>query len=140
MKKVISLLLAVLMMFSVCTVAFAETSAEGEGQTTTEAVPDDGTGDTETPAEGEEETPDLSDVQWILDLPFWTVKAGSKVAKVAAKLVIVYLKVAKIFGLVEKDAMDYVIEFILNALENQETPEETTTVAPAEETTAPVAA
>lgn len=132
MKKIISLFLALLMAFSVVTVAFA-TDAEVSEETSTTA-----------PAEGTEEDADeiidLGEYQWILDLPFWTVKPALKFAKIAFKLVSVYLKVAKIFGLVEEDMDDMILGAITDLLENSMNGEsaEDTTVEP--ETTAAVAA
>ncbi len=108
MKKVISILLAVLMMFSLVSVAFA--------------TEDTGTTDipvTEAPEEGTESIiPDLGEYNWILDLPFWTVGPALKFAKIALKLVSVYLKVAKIFGLVEKDMDDYIIDIIKGMIDD----------------------
>ncbi len=116
MKKLISILLAVLMVFSLVTVAFAaDEGAEAPG---TEAA------DPSAPAEGEEGTesiiPDLGEYNWILDLPFWTVGPALKFAKIALKLVSVYLKVAKIFGLVEKDMDDYIIDLITGMIKDAE--------------------
>ncbi len=122
MKKFISILLAMLMVFSLATVAFAE------GETTTEP-------EVSAPAEDGSIIPDLGDYDWILDLPFWTVGPALKFAKIALKLVNVYLKVAKIFGLVDKDLSDYIMEAIVGMMENAEKGEETET-AP-EATTAP---
>lgn len=127
MKKIISLLLAVLMAFSFVTVTFA---TEGEAET---VAPEE----TTAPAEGEEgaegET-DFGDLQWIMDLPFWTVKSGLKFAKIALKLVNVYLKVGKIFGFVEQDMGDMLMSAIIDLMKqtqnSEEAPEETT-VAPA---------
>ena len=107
MKKFISLLLAVLMAFSFVTVAFAEET-------------------TEAPAE--EEIIDLGEYNWILDLPFWTVGPALKFAKIALKLVTVYLKVAKIFGLVEKDMDDYIIDVIKGLIENAQNADANTEV------------
>lgn len=135
MKKIISLLLALLMTFSVVTVAFAEGTEETTAPTETTAPA------TEEGEEGEEGATDFGDLQWIMDLPFWTAKSGLKLAKVAFKLVSVYLTVAKIFGLVDKDMGDMLLEAIIGLIESsqngEEVPEETT-VAP--ETTAAVAA
>ncbi len=126
MKKIISLLLAVLMAFSAFTFAFAADVDTAEP--VDPPVAEEGT--EEAPADGEESTiPDLGNVEWILDLPFWTVKPAAKVAKIALKLVIVYLKVAKIFGIVDKDASDYVLEFIMDAIADA-TEDTTTTLAP----------
>ena len=136
MKKIISLLLALLMTFSVVTVAFAEGTEETTAPTeTTAPATDEGE---EGEAEGETE---FGDLQWIMDLPFWTAKSGLKMAKVAFKLVSVFLKVGKIFGLVDKDMGDMLLEAIIDLIESsqngEEVPEETT-VAP--ETTAAAAA
>lgn len=141
MKKIISLFLALLMAFSVVTVAFAtdgtdaapdtETSTPAEGGET-EGEENEGSEDDSTAA------PDLGELDWLLDLPFWTVGPAFKFAKIAFKLVTVYLKVAKIFGLVDKDMGDMALELIMGLIkdaENGNAPEEDTT-AP-ETTTAP---
>lgn len=112
MKKIISLFLALLMAFSVVTVAFAE--GEADAETTTVVNVDDTTA---APEEGET---DFGDLQWILDLPFWTVKSGLKIAKIAFKLVSVYLTVAKIFGIVDKDMSDMLLEAIVELIKNSQ--------------------
>lgn len=123
MKKVISLFLALLMAFSVVTVAFATDAEVTVPETTT----------SENAENTESEYPiDLGEFQWILDLPFWTVGPALKFAKIALKLVNVYLKVAKIFGLVEKDMGDMIIDAIVDMIansENAENGEEVTTAA-----------
>ncbi|MBE6784649.1 MAG: hypothetical protein E7538_00245 [Ruminococcaceae bacterium] len=138
MKKIISLLLAVLMIFSVATTAFA-TEGEATDSTNTEAVAPD------APAEGEEGDatdsiiPDLGEYDWILDLPFWTVGPAFKFAKIAFKLVSVYLKVAKIFGLVEQDMDDMILDVLLGLIEDAENGgqvQEETTTEPATEAAA----
>lgn len=132
MKKIISLLLAVLMIFSAATVAFAT-----EGEATTDEL-------TTVPVEGgsEDVTIDIGDLDlgeydWILDLPFWTVGPAFKFAKIAFKLVSVYLKVAKIFGLVEQDMDDMILDVLLGLIEDAENggeqTEEPSTEAPSEE-------
>lgn len=142
MKKLISLLLALIMTFSVVTVAFA-TGEGADAETTTAAPAGDET--TDAPADGEEAEgeQDFGDLQWIMDLPFWTAKSGLKIAKIAFKLVSVYLTIAKIFGLVEEDMDDILLGAILDLIESsqnsEEVPEESTTV-PEETTTAAVAA
>ena len=134
MKKIISLLLALLMAFSVVTVAFAngdETTAE---QPDTTLSDENNTNEEETP----EGSIDLGEFQWILDLPFWTVGPALKFAKIAFKLVSAYLKVAKIFGLVEQDMDDMILGAILDMIENSqnaENGEEVTTTVAAEEST-----
>ena len=72
MKKFISLLLALVMTFSVATIAFAA------DETTT--LPDTST---DVEAEPGTEEGDLGDFQWLLDLPLWTAKPLLKVAKIA---------------------------------------------------------
>ncbi len=116
MKKLISVLLAVLMVFSLVTTAFA--AEEGTDAPTTENT------ENIAPEEGEEGTesaiPDLGEYNWILDLPFWTVGPALKFAKIALKLVSVYLKIAKIFGLVEKDMGDYIIDLLTGMIKDAE--------------------
>ena len=131
MKKIISLFLALLMIFSVATVAFAtaeDTTAPADVEAT-------------APAEDEEGTQDFGDLQWIMDLPFWTAKSGLKIAKIAIKLVAVYLKVGKIFGLVDQDMGDMLMSAILDLIAKNESGEdvEETTVAPVETTAAAAA-
>lgn len=131
MKKIISILLAVLMMFSFVTVAFAEGEATTEPEVETTA-----------PAEGEEGAIDLGEYDWLLDLPFWTVGPALKFAKIALKLVNVYLKIAKIFGLVEKDMGDYIIDLLTGMIEDAQNggkTEEPTTEAPAPDATPVIA-
>lgn len=138
MKKLISVLLAALMMFSLVTVAFAEDTGADDTVNTENAA-----GGSVDLGEIDVENLDLGEFNWILDLPFWTVGPALKFAKIALKLVSVYLKVAKIFGLVEKDMDDYIIDILKGMIEDAQNggqTEESTTVPPAEETTAPAAA
>ncbi len=135
MKKLISILLAVLMMFSLVTVAFAETEVTDIENTAVvdENVKEDGT---------EDGAIDLGEYDWILDLPFWTVGPAFKLAKIALKLVNVFLKVGKIFGLVDKDMGDYIMEAIIGMIKDAENGQQTedTTEAPVETTQAPAVA
>ena len=96
------------MIFSVATVAFA---AEGE----TVELPA-----VTEPAEGTTDSiiPDLGEYDWILDLPFWTVGPALKFAKIAFKLVSAYLKVAKIFGIVDKNMEDMILDAIVGLIES----------------------
>ena len=119
MKKIISLFLALLIAFSFVTVSFAEETTAPE---------------TTAPAEGGALGDlDLGEYDWILDLPFWTVGPALKFAKIAFKLVSAYLKVAKIFGLVDQDMTDMLLGAITDMIKNSqnggstEVPEETTT-------------
>ena len=109
MKKVISLLLALLMAFSFMTVASAEetTTEEPETSESTDIIPEGA----------------LGEYDWILDLPFWTVGPALKFAKIAFKLVSAYLKVAKIFGLVEADMEDMILDAVLGLIESSQNSE-----------------
>ena len=131
MKKFIALILALIMTFSIGTVAFAQGEADAPADTETTA-PVEGEG------EGEEEA--AGELDWILDLPFWTVGPAFKFAKIALKLVKVYIKVAAVFGIIDtSDIISQIVDMITNAENSQPEAEETT--APAvEDTTAPVAA
>ena len=136
MKKIISLFLALLMVFSITTVAFAEDAAADDSQTTTQP-----SGDADEGGEGESEAaPETDDtLQWLLDLPFWTVGPALKFAKIALKLVKVYVKLAIIFGIIDKDDIIGQIEdLIAGAMGSEEAPETETTV-PEEGTTVPAA-
>ena len=134
MKKIISLLLAVLMAFSFVTVTFAADETVSDETTTT--APADGETSEGEGTEGEEGATDFGEFQWILDLPFWTVKPALKFAKIAIKLVAVYLKVAKIFGLVEQDMGDMIMSAIFDLIaKNEAAPEEVPSEPVAEEST-----
>ncbi len=137
MKKIISLFLALLMAFSVVTVAFATDGADATPDTETNAPAGGETegGENEGGEGGSEAIPDLGELDWILDLPFWTVGPAFKFAKIAFKLVSAYLKVAKIFGLVDKDMGDMALELIMGLIkdaENGNAPEDAPTDAPAD--------
>lgn len=126
MKKFIALLLAILMTFSVATVAFAadETTAAPETETTAPS------GEGEAEAEGEF---DLGEFQWILDLPLWTLKPMLKVAKIALKFVKVYLKLSEVFGNIPDGVADKIEQIIKDTIANAEQdsaePETTTAAA-----------
>ncbi|MBQ1967098.1 MAG: hypothetical protein II356_03885 [Clostridia bacterium] len=107
MKKFIALLLALLMTFSVATVAFA---AE-------ETVPET------TPEAGTSEEIDLGEFQWILDLPLWTAKPLLKVAKIALKFVKVYLKISAVFNNIPDEVVDGVEQAIKDIIAKNEKPE-----------------
>lgn len=107
MKKLLALVLALLMAFSACVVAFAA-DAEAPAEETTAAAEDEGFDP--------------------MDIPAWTIGPGLKVAKIALKLAKVFLKIALIFnatGVAEK-----IQEFIKNLLP-EEPAEEPATTAPA---------
>lgn len=135
MKKIIALLLALIMTFSMGTVAFAEGEVAGGDETVVTPPPSEG-GEGESEAEGEdaEGTEDsiLGEYDWILDLPFGTVKPALKVAKIVLKLAKVYVKLAIIFGIIDKDALiDQIGDFIGGLIGDEQPPEtEETPVAP----------
>lgn len=107
MKKFLALVLALIMTFSLGTVAFA-------AETTTEEAP-----------VVEEEAGALD---WLLDLPFWTVGPMSWFAKVAFKLATVLVKIAIVFGIIDTDAiLDQIWDMIING--NDADVEESTTAA-----------
>ena len=121
MKKLIALLLALLMTFSVATIAFA---AE----------------ETTAPAETEESTNsginiddlDLGEYSWILDLPLWTAKPLLKVAKIALKFVKVYFKLSELVGNIPDGVADEIEKVIGNIIENAQNGDaEAETTAPA---------
>lgn len=126
MKKIIALLLALIMTFSVATVAFA-TDAEATTPDTEAAAPEEETDVMDT-IEGF-----LGEYDWILDLPFETVKPALKVAKIALKLVLVYVKICNAFGLDPMETAQGIFEYISKAAEEYkaENPEVTPEVTPA---------
>ena len=95
MKKLIAVLLAVLMMFSVVTVAFAEGEAD----------------DTTTTAAAEENSNAALDsiIKLLIgdgsieNMPVGTAKAGLKIAKVFLKLAKAFIKVGDALGLIDGD-------------------------------------
>ena len=138
MKKIIALLLALIMTFSVATVAFAT-----EGEATT---PDTETTD---PAEGEENgeldilgTVEgfLGEYEWILDLPFGVVPPALKIAKIALKFVKVYFKICGVFGLDPMETAKGIVEFIAKTVEDYQASQGENTTPETETTTAPAAA
>lgn len=143
MKKIIALLLAVLMTFSVATVAFATEYAAEPDTSISDVEKNDGeeTTDPTDPTEEDKDEAATGDLSWILDLPFWTVGPALKLAKIVLKLVKVYVKLAIIFGVIDKDDITGPIEeMIKDALAQQGTPEEAPTEPEVEPTTAPSAA
>ena len=128
MKKIIALLLALIMTFSVATVAFATDGDEV-------ALPEV---ETTTPADGEEGSVTdsldemLGDYKWILDLPFETVGPALKIAKLALKFLKVYLKICNVFHLDPKETAEGIIEWVTDLAGDympEEAPEEEVTEA-----------
>lgn len=129
MKKIIALILAVIMTFSITTVAFAEGEADDTTAPETSDVTTEG---------AEDEAEEAGDFDWLLDLPFWTVGPAFKFAKIALKLAKVVVKLGVIFGLIDKDDIIGQITDMINGAQNGETEEEVT--EPVVETTATKAA
>ncbi len=126
MKKIIALILALIMTFSMGTVAFAEgTEIDDTTAGETENTPNEG-------GEGEAETEEAGDFDWLLDLPFWTVKPAAKIAKILLKFVKVFVKLAVIFGLVDTNDIIGQIEDLINGTVNGDAPTEEAPEAPAE--------
>ena len=117
MKKMISLFLALLMVFSVATVAFAAdddtqapvaTDAQDEGATAVDAQ-DEGA-EPATDKQDTEEKKDESDsksaeelLDQIKDMPVGTAKALLKVGKIVLKFVKIFAKLGIKFGLIDTD-------------------------------------
>ena len=108
MKKIMALLLAVLMIFSVTTVAFATDDTAAE-----------------VPAEGETTEIDLGEFSWLLDLPLWTVGPGLKIAKIALKFVKIYLKLSSLVGKIPESVADEIERVILETIEKSQQAETT---------------
>lgn len=118
MKKVIAIVLAMVMLFSTGIVAFAEDTAEPSEEVSTTAP---------------EEITDAEDGEGFdfLDLPFWTVPAGLKVAKILLKIAKVFYKVAAAFGIVDTGDIIGALTDLINGA-TTEAPEESTTAAEAD--------
>lgn len=134
MKKIIALLLALMMTFSVATVAFA-TEAEAPAEDTETTAP------VETPEEDKKISDQLGEMlgeyEKLLDLPFGVVGPALKIAKIALKFLKVYLKICDVFHLDPVDTAYAIFDYVGGVLEDngielpgvgEETPEE----APAE--------
>lgn len=109
MKKVIALVLAIIMTFSIGVVAFAEDEAPAEPATTVEESTE------------EQFNP--------MDLPVWIIPVALKLGKIALKLAKVFVKIATVFGIIDSgDIVEKITDFI-NGLQNPETTPETTAAA-----------
>ena len=112
MKKLIALFLALLMIFTVATVAFAADETPEDPATTTTEEPTDEEG-----AEGEFD---------IMNIQIWQAKFGLKVGKILLKLVKAAVKVLIALRIIDKDEIaDMVIN--LFGLEGADTPAEPVT-------------
>ena len=125
MKLIIALLLALIMTFSVATVAFA-TEAETEAPATEEEVVPDNIADGLKNMLGEE-------YAWILDLPFETVGPALWFAKMAVKFVIAYVSFCNKLGLDPEDTAKQIFEFVAKLVEEYKPAEEAAPEAAAPE-------
>lgn len=107
MKKIIALLLALIMTFSLAAVAFATEGGEGEAP---EAAPAD-----KTVIEQAEEL--LGEYSWILDLPAGTIVPALKIAKIALKFLKVYIKICDVFGLDPIETGKFLFDYIAKVVE-----------------------
>ena len=124
MKKFIALLLALLMTFSVATVAFAADATTDEDVSATSPSTEEGADN----ALGF----DLGEFSWILDLPLWTAKPLLKVAKIALKFVKVYFKLSELVGNIPDgvaDQLEQIIKDTIAKAEQDSAEPETTTAA-----------
>ena len=118
MKKIIALLLALIMTFSVGTLAFAEDA------TVEEPAAD------KTVIEQAEEL--LGEYSWILDLPAGTILPALKIAKIALKFVKVYFKLSELVGNIPDGVADQLEQIIKDTIEKAEQESaEAETTAPA---------
>lgn len=109
MKKVISVLLALVMMFSLMNVAFATAEDPAAEDTTVAASEDDIIGEIE-------------------DIPLWQIKVGAKVGVIFAKVALKIVKILSKLGFIDLSGIvDQLVEYIKGAINSQpEVPESTT--------------
>ena len=131
MKKIISVLLALLMLFSTATVAFAgDKTATPETTTTVPAGEDSEGGESEATPEDPKAPESAEDLLAMIEGMSWTeIKFALKVAKIAVKLVLVLDKLGFVDLTPIKNA---ILEFAWGMIKDyidQSQAEETTTVA-----------
>lgn len=111
MKKVISVLLALVMMFSLMNVAFATAEDPAAEDTTVAASEDDILGEIE-------------------DIPLWQIKVGAKVGVILAKVALKIVMVLSKLGFVDlSGVVDQLVEYIKGAITPAEPEAPATTVA-----------
>ena len=131
MKKIIALLLALVMAFSVTTVAFAageNESSEPAAEETT--VPAEGDGDKSLEDMNAEEL-----IEYVMNLPagptLYALKAVIKVAKIAIKIALVLDKIHIIdLSPIKNAIFEMVADMIRDALKDQETTDPEVTAEP----------
>lgn len=131
MKKIISVLLALLMLFSTATVAFAADETATPETTTTVPAGEGSEGDESGATPEEPKAPESAeDLLAMIEGMSWTeIKFALKVAKIAAKLVLVLDKLGFVDLTPIKNA---ILEFAWGMIKDyidQSQAEETTTVA-----------
>ena len=128
MKKLISVLLAILMVFSVVTVAFAADGDPAEEPAATEETQENSAFDTIVKL--------LIGDGSIENIPFGTAKAGLKIAKIFLKLAKAFIKVGDALGFIDGDKifLDLVnsVAGMLNNGGNEEAPAEPAPETPAQ--------
>ncbi len=127
MKKIIALLLALIMTFSLASVAFAT-----EGETTDTAD--------KTVTEKAEEL--LGEYDWILDLDAGTILPALKIAKIALKFLKVYVKICGVFGLDPIETGKFLFDYVAKVVEENKDKlpgGDATTETPAPEATPAIA-
>ncbi len=129
MKKIIALLLALIMTFSVGTLAFAT-----EGETVEEPTTD------KTVIEQAEDL--LGEYSWILDLPAESILPALKIAKILLKFLKVYVKICDAFGLDPIETGKFLFDYIAKVVEENKDKlpgGDATTETPAPEATPAIA-
>ena len=129
MKKIIALLLALIMTFSVGTLAFAT-----EGETVEEPTTD------KTVIEQAEDL--LGEYSWILDLPAESIIPALKIAKILLKFLKVYVKICDAFGLDPIETGKFLFDYIAKVVEENKDKlpsGDATTETPAPEATPAIA-
>lgn len=137
MKKVISILLAVLMLFSTATVAFAAEETTAPETETTAPVEGEGEATDEEPKAPES----AEDLLAMIEGMSWTeIKFALKIAKIAVKLVLVLDKLGFVDLTPIKTAILDMAWDLIKDYVNQNQAEEETTVADETTTEAPAVA